>query len=218
MMVSDLLARYRQNPWQAPLGLTPPGRQPWVLIITGPPASGKSTLGRQLAHRLGVALLSKDLFKEVLFDELGWSDREWSRRLGSASIALLCRSALALLEADQSVALEANFYPEWDTDKLRGLAETSRCRFVQVVCTASPRTLVERYRNRGLTGERHPGHTESENMDETLARLANGRWDALDLEGPVITVDTEVLPSEAQVERIVEQIRVVFEATDAAHP
>jgi len=87
-----------------------------------------------------------------------------------------------------------------------------------VVCTASPRTLVERYRKRGLTGERHLGHTESENMDETLARLINGRWDALDLEGPVITVDTEVLPSEAQVERIVEQIRVVFEATDAAHP
>ena len=51
---------------------------PLVVIITGPPASGKSMLGRELARRLALPLLSKDLFKEVLFDQLGWSDREWS--------------------------------------------------------------------------------------------------------------------------------------------
>jgi predicted kinase len=126
-------------------------------------------------------------------------------------MALLFRSARALLEADQSVALEANFYPEWDTDEVRRLAGSSGCRFVQVVCTASPQTLVERYRRRSLTGERHRGHTESEALDETLERLANGRWDALDLHGPVITVNTEVLPSVARIEQIVEQIRAVLE-------
>jgi predicted kinase len=212
VMVSDPLARYHQDTSEAPLVKAPNGtRRPVVVIITGPPASGKSTLGRQLAQRLGLALLSKDLFKEVLFDELGWSDRAWSRRLGSASMALLFRSAFALLEADQSVALEANFYPEWDTDNLRRLADRSGCRFVQVVCTASPPTLVERYRRRSLTGERHPGHTESDDLDETLARLMNGRWDALDLEGPVITVETEVLPPDGQIEQIVEQVRDVLE-------
>jgi predicted kinase len=175
-MVSDLLARYHQDTSEAPLVKAPDGtRRPAVLIITGPPASGKSTLGRQLAHRLGLALLSKDLFKEVLFDELGWSDREWSRRLGSTSMALLFRSARALLEADQSVALEANFYPEWDTDDLRRLGDSSGCRFVQVVCTASPQTLVERYRRRSLTGERHPGHTESEALDASRFVRLHGR-------------------------------------------
>ena len=33
--------------------------------------------------------LSKDLFKETLFDTLGWDDRGWSQQLGSASMALL---------------------------------------------------------------------------------------------------------------------------------
>ncbi|MBV9579279.1 MAG: AAA family ATPase [Chloroflexi bacterium] len=186
--------------------------RPTLLIITGPPASGKSALGRQLTHRLGLPLLSKDLFKEVLFDQLGWSDREWSRRLGSASMALLFRSALALLEAGHSVALEANFYPEWDTADVRQLAATTRCRYVQVVCTARPDTLVERYRSRSLTGERHPGHTESESLEDTLTRLVNRRWDALDIDGPVITVDTESFPSEAQIEAIVEQVLAVMEA------
>jgi predicted kinase len=213
MALNDLVGCWQEEDASAaPLDPTLDGRgRPLALIITGPPASGKTTLGRRLADRVGLTLLSKDLFKEVLFDELGWSDREWSRRLGSASMALVFRAALVLLEANQSVALEANFYPEWDTKDLQRLAERSGCRFVQVVCTASAQTLVERYRKRSLTGERHPGHTESEALDETLARLVNGRWGALDLEGPVITVDTETPPSEAQVDKIVQQVRDVLQ-------
>jgi len=187
-----------------------------VLIITGPPASGKSTLGRQLASGLGLPFLSKDLFKETLFDQLGWSDREWSRRLGGASMALMFRSAAALLEAGQSVALESNFYSEWDTPPLRQLAEKFGCRFVQVVCTASEPTLVERYKERIVTGERHLGHTESEPLEETLSRVLNGRWDALDLKGSVIYVDTERETPGNLVDAIVEEIRRVLQPTRPA--
>ena len=180
---------------------------PLVLIVTGPPASGKSTLGRQLAARLRLPFLSKDLFKETLFDELGWSDRDWSRRLGVASLALMFRTAAAVLEAGQSVALESNFYAEWDTPHLRHLGETHPCRFVQVVCTASRSTLAERYRRRIATGERHTGHTESEPLEETLSRLLDGRWEALDVEGPVFTVDTDGGIDSATVDSLLEQIR-----------
>jgi len=39
------------------------------------------------------------MFNETLFDNLGGQDRDWSRRLGGASIALLFRvAAAALLE------------------------------------------------------------------------------------------------------------------------
>ncbi len=216
LVLDDLLARYRQRtaagPLCPPLPSSPPAdvpgsSRPLVLIITGPPASGKSTLGRGLAPRLGLPFISKDLFKETLFDELGWSDREWSRRLGGASIALLFRSAAALLEAGQSVALESNFYSEWDTPPLRQLGEKFACRFVQIVCTASGPTLVERYKRRIVTRERHPGHTESEPLEETLSRLLNGHWDALDLDGPVIHVDTERLAPDYLVDAVVEEIR-----------
>jgi len=179
----------------------------FALIITGAPGSGKTAVGREVASSLRLPFLSKDLFKETLFDELGWSDREWSRRLGKASTALLFRSAAALMEAGQSVALESNFYAEWDTPQLRQLAETYGCAFAQLVCSASGRTLEERYRRRILTGERHPGHTESEPLEETLSRLRNGRWDAMDLEGPVIQVSTESGVPHPAVEVIVAQIR-----------
>ena len=177
---------------------------PTVVIITGPPASGKTTLARELARRLHLPLLTKDLFKETLFDQLGWSDREWSRRLGMASMALLFRSAGALLEANQSMLLESNFYAAMDTGPLQELADVYGCRYIQVVCTASAATLEQRYRQRSETGERHPGHTQSESLDETVSRLLAGRWDALDLTGSVIRVDTD---AEVDVNTVLSAIR-----------
>ena len=164
--------------------------RPVVLVITGAPASGKTTVGRLLAARLQIPFLSKDLFKETLFDSLGWQDRDWSRRLGGASVALLFRVAAALLEADRSVALESNFYAGGDTSELRQLGERYACQFIQVVCTAPAEMLVERFALRARSGQRHPGHVSEASFDEVLPRLLSERWGALDLPGPVFTVDT----------------------------
>jgi predicted kinase len=167
---------------------------PLVLVITGPPASGKTTLGVQLAERLGLAFLSKDLFKETLFDELGWSDRAWSRRLAGASLALMFRIAGVLVDTGVSVAVESNFYPEWDTSRLHDLAAHHRCQFVQVVCSASGPILVARYTERNASGNRHPGHSESEDLPDVLRQLLTQpeRWEAMDVDGPVFRVKTDL--------------------------
>ncbi len=190
--------------WSGTSARASPAR-PLVVIVTGPPASGKSTLAPRLAAGLGLPYLSKDLFKETLFDELGWSDREWSVRLGHASMALLYRTAAELLRARQSVVLESPFYAEWDTQEFRKLEARFGCRFAQVVCCASGPTLVERFRRRVGTPERHPGHTDAASLEPMLARLLHERWDALELAGPVFRVDTETrggLPIDALVGEI----------------
>jgi tRNA(Arg) A34 adenosine deaminase TadA/predicted kinase len=163
---------------------------PTVLLVTGAPASGKSTLGRRLANDLGLPFISKDLFKETLFDTLGWDDRAWSRRAGLASTQLLFRTAAALLEAGQSVAMESTFYPQWDAPALLELGLTYGCQFVQVVCTADGPTLYARFEQRARSGERHPGHADDKNLEEWRGRLLTEQWPALPLAGPVLEVDT----------------------------
>lgn len=163
---------------------------PLLLVITGAPASGKTTIGKRLAADLGCTFLSKDLFKEVLFDELGWRDREWSMRLGSASMRLLYRVAAEVLNAGQSVAVESNFYPHWDNAPLSELQRRYDCRVVQVMCTAPGEVLWQRFERRNVSGERHPGHVDVTRMDELRPIIAEAPWPTLELDGPLLTIET----------------------------
>lgn len=44
------------------------------MVVSGSPGAGKSTLAGPLASKLGFPLLSKDIIKETLFDQLGHVD------------------------------------------------------------------------------------------------------------------------------------------------
>lgn len=161
-----------------------------LLIVTGPPGAGKTTIARRLAADLPLPLFAKDDLKELLFDALGWSDREWSRHLGIASIKLLYRLAEIELAAGRSCILESNFRPVYDDAHVQALQRRYPFRPVQVYCTAEIETLVRRITTRAVSSERHPGHVEQTWLDEFVAGLRAGGFDPLALAGPIHTLDT----------------------------
>lgn len=163
---------------------------PWLILVTGAPATGKTALSVPLATRLQVPLLTKDAIKERLFDTLGWSDREWSKRLGIASFALLYDGIVAHLQAGAPLVVEANFKPQFDTTKFAALRERYPFTLLQLVLVATPEALQARFAARNATGERHPGHVDTSFEGEFAAQLKAGLYGPLDLPGTVVVVDT----------------------------
>lgn len=161
-----------------------PPQLPALILVTGPPGAGKTTVARPLAAALALPLVCKDDLKEILFERLGWSDRSWSRRVSDAAYELMFHVAEAELSAGRSLMLEANFRPE-AAGRVRRLPPR---RVLQVHCSADRATLVERLTARAAHRLRHPGHVDDQTLAEIEDMLTSGS--ILDLPGPVLTVDT----------------------------
>lgn len=160
---------------------------PLLVVVTGPPAAGKTTIAKTLSLELGLPCVSRDSFKEILFEELGWSDRAWSQRLGRATWPLLYHVVGEQLRAGRSLLVEANFDPALDAAEF---ARLPPFRAVQVYCTAPPETILERFAARARDGSRHPGHVDSSIAAEIAAGLDSERWAPLGLDGERLDVDT----------------------------
>lgn len=160
-----------------------------LVLVSGAPGAGKSTLAGPLARRLGFGLLSKDRIKETLHDELGApeSDLAWSRWLGGAAMGLLW--ALAADASD--VVLEANFRPGSSVEqaKVAGLAALGGLggRVVEVHCKCPAEVAAARYADRAAS--RHPVHVVTSVSLEFLAEFDRpfgvGELIVVDTAGPV---------------------------------
>lgn len=151
-----------------------------TILISGPPASGKSALAEPLARALGSALLSKDTIKEALFDSLHGpaGEEAYSQRLGGAAMDVLFTLAAHCPRA----VLDANFKPH-DAHQRERLAALSGT-IVEVYCRCDPQTAMRRYAECAET--RHPAHALKHLAPELIAR----HDEPMGI-GSVIEVDTD---------------------------
>jgi len=147
------------------------------VIVSGPPGSGKSTLAAALAARLELPLFMKDTIKESLYEVLGASDLDASKRLGRAAVHTL----LALAAANGQGIVESNWRANVSLDDLRRLDGP----IVEVFCDCDPAVSRQRYLARAH--RRHPMHFDTARSDDLWSgdavRPVDGGW-------PVIRVDT----------------------------
>jgi len=159
-----------------------------IIIITGYPGTGKTTLGRQLAEKYSLPFISKDGIKEILFESLGWKDREWSMKLGSASYDLLFYLVREVLRLKKPIILETHFTPQSAKEFIE-LETEYEVLPLQIICTADPAVILDRVKNRVSSGERHPGHVDDTRFEELKERV-DTEYQPLKIGGEKIMVDT----------------------------
>jgi len=161
-----------------------------LIIISGPPCTGKTTIGKRIAKEFLLPLLSRDDIKESLFDSLGIKDREWSKQLGIASYKILYQVVGSLLQADQSFIVESNFKPEFDEERFLDLQKKYNFEILQIMCKTDGEILFERFKKRSESGGRHPGHVDNQNYNEFKEVLLKGEHRALSLGSKVFEINT----------------------------
>jgi predicted kinase len=147
-----------------------------ILLITGLPGTGKSTLARLAAGRFHIPLLAKDAVKEPLLNVLGAPDPVTSRQLSTASFAVLFSMARELMAAGVSFVLEGNFRPGEHEAPLWALLHQSgpdcTLHLAQVLCRVNEAERVRRLHVRSVDPTRHPGHQIGERA--TLGKAPAG--------------------------------------------
>ena len=163
-----------------------------LIIITGMPGTGKTTLGKELSAKYKIPFISKDALKDRMFDTLGWSDKAWSLKVSAAAHRIMDDMVAQELEAGHSVIVESNFKPEIDSMRFRNIQGKYQCRIVQVLCWAEGETVFRRFMARLGTEARHAGHVEAISTEQIRQGFieANGKDSPLDIGDVTIELDT----------------------------
>ena len=170
------------------------------LIVSGIPASGKSTIGYRVAEACGLPVLDKDEILESMFEDLGIGDASRRSRLSRAADEILRQKAL---QSGGAVIISWWRHPlsplasgtsvEW-LASLPGIA-------VELHCVCRPKIAAERF----ILRKRHSGHLDHlKTFDELILSFEQqADLGALNVTESVITVNTE---QNIDLKDIIEQI------------
>jgi len=147
-----------------------------LVLVGGPPGSGKTTLAGDLADRFGMVVLSSDRIRKELAGldpsssaaaayeqgiyQPAWTDRTYTE---------LLRRAELMLQRGESVILDASWTVRARRGAAEDLASTNAARLVQLQCSLDEETAAERIRVRSGVSDADPG------IASTLRRAA-GAW------------------------------------------
>ncbi|MFE2415256.1 AAA family ATPase [Kitasatospora sp. NPDC059408] len=163
---------------------TPP-RRPALVVVSGPPGAGKTTLAHALADALGWPLVCRDEIKERMVA----AGADPADDLDLRTFETFFRSIGELVRSGTNLVAEAAFQ-----DKLwrPGLAPLVPLADVRVVrCTVDPEIAHTRIARRAAEEPSRAVHADS----ELLRRIAEGQrpiasWVPIALDVPCLVVDT----------------------------
>jgi predicted kinase len=162
---------------------------PTLIVVSGPPGSGKTTLAHEIARSLGCPALCRDEIKEGMVHSSPGFEASTGDPLTRRTLTVFFDVLAALLRAGVTVVAEAAFQDKLWLPNLEPLAEIAAIRVVR--CTVGTGVAHERIVRRARENAHRAAHADR----DLLRAIADGErpiesWVPISLDVPTLIVDT----------------------------
>lgn len=157
----------------------------FAIVLSGLPASGKTTVGKTISRSLYIPYLDKDDFLERLFEEKGIGDFDWRAKLSADSNTIFEQEA----RKSDRIILISHWQPKGaiGTGTPTAWLNDTYDKIVQINCQCSPQVSASRF----ISRTRHPGHLDAQRNFEDILKWMQGLTSGYPLEsGSVINLET----------------------------
>lgn len=125
-----------------------------LIIITGAPASGKSSIAESVGKKLNIDVISKDAFKIELFEKYGFTSHAEKKKLSILGEKMMHESIAKSVDLDRDLIVDNNFKSFEEVRKI--IADANHPVDVKCIyCVADYSLLAKRYNGRISSGNRH---------------------------------------------------------------
>lgn len=165
-------------------------KKPLLVVVTGSPASGKSTLAHILADKVACPLISRDKLKEGLLNTLQTTHTQLDKPVDLLIYESFFETIDLLVSKGISLIAEAAFQDKLWRPKLLSLLDKADVKIV--ICASNPSLLKSRFANRlriNPDRERYHGDGSLHVRHEAFTALIEN-YQPVKMDVPTLEVDT----------------------------